>query len=64
MLSQRCADHPALQTHLYIMQNLSENGALLPPVVLGSMLVAVCGQTLQTLTQALTVLHLKLLHVK
>lgn len=46
------------------MQNLSENGALLPPVVLGSMLVAVCGQTLQTLTQAFTVLHLELLHGK
>lgn len=46
------------------MQNLSENGALLPPVVLGSVLVAVCGQTLQALTQAFTVLHLELLHGK
>lgn len=44
------------------MQNFSESGALLPPVVLGSMLVAICGQTLQTLTQAFTVLHLELLH--
>lgn len=53
--------HSGLQAHLYIMQNLSEDGALFPPVVLGSMLVAVCGQTLQTVTQTLTVLHLELL---
>lgn len=46
------------------MQNLSEDGALLPPVVLGSVLVAVCGQTLQTLTEAFTVLHLELLRGK
>lgn len=53
--------HPGLQTHLYIVQNLPEDGALLPPVVLGSVLIAVRGQTLQTVTQALAVLHLELL---
>lgn len=59
--SKVCLHSSLLQTHLYIMQNLPEDGALFPPVVLGSMLVAVCGQTLQTMTQALTVLHLELL---
>lgn len=53
--------HSGLQTHLYIVQDLPEDGALFPPVVLGSVLVAVCGQTLQTVTQALAVLHLELL---
>lgn len=43
------------------MQHLSEDGALFPSVVLGSVLVAVCSQTLQAFTQTFTVLHLKLL---
>lgn len=48
-------------TYLYVMQHLSEDGALFPSVVLGSVLVAVCSQTLQAFTQTFTVLHLKLL---
>lgn len=43
------------------MQHLSEDGALFPSVVLGSVLVAVCGQTLQAFTQTFTILHFKLL---
>lgn len=38
------------ESYLNVMQHLSEDGALFPPVVLCSVFVAVCGQAFQTLT--------------
>lgn len=48
---------------LYVLQDFSEYGPLFPAVVLGPVLIPIRGQALQSITQAIAVLILKVLHI-
>lgn len=50
-----------LLSHLNVMQDLAKNGALFPAIAFGPVFIAVCGQSLQALTQRVAILILKLL---
>lgn len=49
------------RAHLNSLKYISENRSLLPLVSLGSVLIAVCGQSAQLVAQIIPVVKLKLL---